>query len=147
MNLPFKISKDHKTQTKSRWKIRGLICTKEEFESYYNEYIYLTNCDLCGAFFKGSQDRNMDHNHNNGEFRNFVCTSCNQKKDDRKISSKNTSGYTGICKETNQRCKQGFYWRFEAVIDGKAKPIKSSVDKEKLIEFATKWKKENNYNT
>ena len=42
--------------------------------------------------------------------------------------------------------KQGFIWVFEAHVDGKKKTIKQSVNKEWLIEFATKWKEENDYN-
>ena len=147
MELPFELRKYHKTDTKGRWKIQGMICTEEEFESYYAEYIYLSNCDLCGEFFKSSKDRQMEHNHENGVFRNFVCTSCNTRKDDVKIRTTNKSGYVGISKHIDKRYKQGFRWKFEVSVDGKTKQIKSSVDKEKLNEFAIKWKIDNNYNT
>ena len=33
MELPFELRKYHKTDTKGRWKIQGMICTEEEFES------------------------------------------------------------------------------------------------------------------
>ena len=139
--LPFKLFTDHKSITKSNWKggEDGLICTDEEFDAYYAEFIYLTNCDLCGEFFKSSQDRQMDHDHHTREFRNFVCKSCNLLKADREQSN-NTSGYTGITKELDTRYNQGYYWKFEVILNGKQKKIKSSIDKEKLIEFATQWK-------
>jgi hypothetical protein len=63
-----------------------------------------------------------------------------------KIQSNNTSGFTGITKEINEKCKQGYYYRFEAYIDGKKKLIKSSIDYDFLVEFAIKWKEDNNYN-
>jgi hypothetical protein len=56
-----------------------------------------------------------------------------------KMFKTNTSGFTGIS-------KHGLNYRFNACIDGKQKHIKSSEDKEWLIEFATKWKEDNNYN-
>ena len=124
-----------------------MIATKEELEVIYNEYIYATNCDLCGIKFKNRRDRQMEHNHENGEFRNIVCHSCNMLKKDVKMKSHNTSGYKGIDKLICIRCKQGFRWRFRAVVDGKAKAIKYSVNLDKLIEFANKWKIDNNYHT
>jgi hypothetical protein len=60
-----------------------------------------------------------------------------------KMNKRNTSGFTGIIKDKN---KQGFIYRFRVCIDGKEKTIKSSINKEWLIEFATKWKNDNNYN-
>jgi len=148
MELPFKLRKDHKSNTLSCWKRDGLI--DDNPEALYDEYIYLRNCDLCGEFYKSSQDRQMEHEHLNGKygpFRNFTCKSCNQRKYDVKIRKDNTSGYKGIYKHKNKRCKEGFTWRFDAHINGKQKTIKSSVDFDKLVEFAKKWKKDNNYNT
>ena len=147
MELPFEVAKYHKTYTKSSWKKNGLIVSEEDFESLYYMYIYATQCELCDKEFPNTRDRQMEHNHSNGEFRNIVCRSCNQLKSDVKINSNNKTGYKGICKGITKRCKQGFIWRFEAYIDGKKKQIKTSVDKEKLIEFADKWKIDNNYNT
>ena len=46
------------------------------------------------------------------------------------------SGYQGISID-------GDRWRFRATVDGKFKTIKCSIDKDKLIEFANKWKLEN----
>ena len=145
MELPFKLRKYHKTETICKWKKAGLI--HDDKDSLYNEYIYLTNCDLCGEFFKSSKDRHMEHCHETGQFRNFTCTSCNLLKSDVKMKSNNTSGYKGICKSNDISCKQGFVWHFRAMIDGKNKSIKRSVDFDKLVEFAEKWKKDNNYYT
>ena len=67
------------------------------------------------------------------------CRNCTMQKN-------NTSGYPGIYKQYSPSCKQGFIWTFEAQVDEKRKLIKSSVDFDKLKEFAIKWKKDNNYN-
>ena len=147
MSLPFELYKKHKASKKSSWKRYGLKITDEEFESLYKRYIYSTHCELCNKEFKNSQDRQMEHNHETGEFRNIVCKSCNLKKYDVKIQSNNTSGYNGIFKHKDIHCNQGFYWRFRITINGKQKVIKSSTDLDFLIEFAEKWKKENNYHT
>jgi len=149
MELPFEITKRHKAETKNRWKQQELSFTPEEFEILYYRYIYLTHCELplCNKEFKDSKDRHMDHNHKTGEFRNFICSTCNKRRYDNKIRKDNTSGYKGICKHFDKSCKQGFYWRFRVSTDGKTKTIKTSVDFDKLVEFANKWKIENNYNT
>ena len=143
--LPFKISKKHKTDTKFNWKKNGLIM--DNFEEIYNKYIYATHCQLCNKQFKNTKDRQMEHCHQTGEFRNIVCNSCNQKKADVKIRSNNISGYKNITKQKTKKCNQGFIWKFEVYINGKAKTIKSSIDLNKLIKFAEQWKKDNNYHT
>ena len=143
-DLPFELYKDHKSLTKSKW-LKTLGLKTDNFEEIYNEYIYATHCQLCNKQFEKSLDRHMDHCHETGEFRNIVCNSCNQLKADVKLKSNNTSGYKGICKNKDNRLKQGFRWRFEVMDNGKRKTIKTSTNLQKLIEFAEKWKKENNY--
>ena len=71
MNLPFELAKKHKPKTKYMWKMYGLIM--DNFEEIYNEYIYATHCDLCEKEFKTTLDRQMEHDHKTGEFRNIVC--------------------------------------------------------------------------
>ncbi len=53
------------------------------------------------------------------------------------------SGYPGITKDVKNQYTQGFRWRFRY----KGKTIKTSVDLDKLIEFADKWKLDNTYTT
>ena len=142
--LPFKLYNNHKTITRCLWKKLGLIM--DNFEEIYNNYIIATHCDLCGLKFKNTRERQMDHCHETGQFRNIVCRSCNALKKDRKQSN-NTSGYKGISRQIDKRCKQGFRWRFQVNINGKLKAIKTSVNLEKLIKFAEQWKKDNNYHT
>lgn len=143
--LPFELKKKHKSKTKYGWKRYGLIM--DNFEEIYKDYIHATHCDLCGKEFTKSIDRQMEHDHQTGEFRNIVCSSCNSLKKDRKQSANNTSGYVGIHKRKDKKMKQGFTWRFIAVVNNKNKTIKSCKDFDKLVKFADKWKKDNNYHT
>ena len=142
--LPFELKPYHKIRTKATWNFRGLLM--DNFEEIYQKYIHATNCDLCGKEFTKSIDRQMDHDHKTGEFRNIVCCRCNLLKSDRKQSN-NTSGYIGITKHIKLDCKQGFYWRFEVKVNNKHKTIKKSVDFDKLVKFADQWKIDNKYNT
>ena len=144
-DLPFDLYKEHKALTKYKWKSRGLITDK--FEEIYNKYIYATHCQLCNKEFTNTRDRQMEHCHATGKFRNIVCNSCNQRKADVKLKSNNTSGYKGISKKNDKNYKQGFYWLFVVQINNKRKIIKYSVDLNKLVEFAEQWKKDNNYHT
>ena len=143
--LPFELRKYHKCATKYAWKRYGLIM--DNFEEIYKDYIHATHCDLCGKEFTKSIDRQMEHDHQTGEFRNIVCKSCNQLKSDVKMKTNNTSGYKGINKVKCKKMIQGFTWRFEARINEKKTIIKQSTNLEKLIEFSDKWKIDNNYHT
>lgn len=145
MELPFELSKNHKSNMKGQWKYKGLITDK--FEEIYQRYIYSTNCELCGEEYKSRRDRHMEHSHQTGEFRNICCRTCNSKKRDVKMKSDNISGYRHIFKERSSRYKQGFTWRFEVTIDCKNKKIKTSTDLEKLIKFRDEWLEKNNYYT
>lgn len=69
-----------KSNTISNWKRLGLIC--EDYDSLYCHYSNATECDNCNITFgeKGDGSRSfkcMDHNHETGEFRNFLCCNCN----------------------------------------------------------------------
>ena len=138
----------HKSLSRGSWRKHGLIITsEEEFEEIYNRYINSTQCEKCGNKYKSTRDKQMDHSHTIdnkwGWFRNILCQSCNGKRD--RFVKNNTSGYPGISKHLCKSCKQGYIWDFQININGKKKIIKSSIDKEWLIEFATKWKIDNHY--
>ena len=92
----------------------------------------------------------MDHIHyihdRYGWFRNVICRSCNCKRADNKINSRNETGYKLIYKDLDNHCKQGFIYKFQVSLeDGKTKIIKSSINLDYLIKFRDKWTKENNY--
>ena len=69
------------------------------------------------------------------------------KLDNTYTTSSNISGYKGINKSMDKTSKQGFNWQFRITIDGRRRCIKTSVNLDKLIEFANKWKIDNKYNT
>jgi len=69
--------KGKKLITKCSWKSRGL--NMENFEEIYERYTMAIFCDICECVLEGN-GRNrkcMDHDHDNGEFRNIVCSYCN----------------------------------------------------------------------
>ena len=73
-----------KVNTIAIWKKRGLKC--EDYDSLYAHYILAENCDECNVRFGEWGDRTgsfkcMDHDHQTGQFRNFLCCGCNRKRD------------------------------------------------------------------
>ena len=141
MELPFPLKPYHKTNTKCDWKKRGLVFVNDlAFSIVYKRSIHATQCELCEKVFTKSRDRQMDHCHDTGKFRNIVCQRCNGRKADKKLQSNNQSGYKGICWNKGNNA-----WQFQAKVNGKLKHIKQMKDLDKLIEFAEKWKVENNY--
>ncbi len=67
----------------SNWKHRGLIC--EDYDSLYGHYINATGCDECSVTFGEPGDGSgtfkcMDHCHETGVFRNFLCCGCNNRR-------------------------------------------------------------------
>ena len=59
------------------WKRKGLI--HSDYDELYTRYLSATNCEVCRKEFIDSFDRCMDHNHETGEFRQFLCRSCNNR--------------------------------------------------------------------
>ena len=78
-----KSAKGKKIRTISSWKRKGLIESKEFMEHIYDEYLRSEECELCGNPYKNSKDKEMEHNHLTGEFRNICCHRCNMWKTDR----------------------------------------------------------------
>ena len=141
MKLPFPLYKRHRAKTKTNWKWNGLVFENDlAFSIVYKRLIFARKCELCQKTFTKSKDRQMEHDHDTGKFRNVVCQSCNQRKADNKLPSDNTSGYKGIYWFSNS-------WVFQAYINGKTKHIKQMKDKDKLIAFAEQWKIDNDYHT
>ena len=60
-----------------KWKNRGL---KEDIDMMFGIYYIkdlLDNCESCNRPFKNFSDKQMDHCHTTGKFRQIVCKQCN----------------------------------------------------------------------
>lgn len=136
-NLPFKLAKYHKTNTKNNWKSKGLDFTENDFNFVlYTRYIWNTKCDICNKTFEKSLDRQMEHSHTTNKFRNFVCQRCNTWKFDRKRPS-DVSPY--ISKTNDKSCKQGFIYRFRVRRYGIHVVDKRYIELDDLIEYRDIW--------
>ena len=74
------------------WKKLGVVC--ENWDALYAEYKASTHCEECGVEYGKHGDgtgtfRCLDHDHQTGIFRNFLCTKCNIRRgfDDRAKAS------------------------------------------------------------
>ena len=70
-----------KVRRTSNWKSFGLI--HDDIHELYERYLQATHCEECQIEFindKGPKQRCMDHCHETGLFRNFLCNSCNIKR-------------------------------------------------------------------
>ena len=136
-DMPFELYKYHKSNTIWTWKRNGLIETNEMIEEIYIRCIWASHCELCGNAFTNSKDRQMDHDHSTGKFRNIVCQKCNLGKSDKKFN--NNTGERYISKCISKSCKQGFY--FEIKIERNGKRVLSTKRKtlEEAIEVRDKF--------
>ena len=80
-----KTDKYKRTHTICAWKRRGLIETDTyTYNSLYDKYLIHTNCDICNVILttgkRCPQTKMMDHDHQTGEFRNFLCCDCNLRR-------------------------------------------------------------------
>ena len=64
-----------KSNTIAGWKERGLI--HPDYDELYTRYLSAKNCEVCRKEFENSYDRCMDHCHETGKFRQFLCRRCN----------------------------------------------------------------------
>jgi hypothetical protein len=65
-----------KSHTIASWKYQGII--HDDYDALYDSYLEATHCNACKSEFKNSFDRNADHNHDTGLFRQFLCRDCNR---------------------------------------------------------------------
>lgn len=76
-----------KLRTINCWKRRGLI--HDDYDALYERYLEATHCEKCNIEFGKINDKTnswkcMDHNHETGDFRNFLCNKCNTEWKDEK---------------------------------------------------------------
>jgi len=72
-----------RSQIISNWKRYGLVST--DYNLLYENYLKSTNCEECGIeygkFGDGTRTfKCMDHSHETGLFRNFICCRCNIRR-------------------------------------------------------------------
>jgi len=140
-DLPFELRKNHKYDAIWHWKKNGLKEDEETILEIYEGYIRASNCELCGNPFKSSRDRQMDHCHVTGKFRNIVCKNCNNRKSDKKINSNTSERY--IYKVKDKRYKQGFFYQIRIYRNGKWILDKSTQTLQEAIEVRDKFLEEN----
>ena len=145
IDLPFKLSKKHKGNTKWQWKNRGMLFTEEGFEEWYNKYIYTTHCELCNFKFLKSNQRNLDHNHNNGIVRNIVCSKCNNRKNDKVFNNKSNLRHIYPIKLRSGNDSYKFEIKIREGNNRKTIVAKYNKNLEELINYRNNWYKENNY--
>ena len=59
----------------ARWRQQGIIDT--DFDELYAFVLGETNCMICDKKYKNSQDRHVDHDHEEGNVRYICCNYCN----------------------------------------------------------------------
>ena len=116
MDVFGELNKRHKSNTKSMWKRRGLIC--DDPDEIYERYLLSTHCEKCGNEYENRRDRCMDHCHSTGEFRNILCNDCNRRTD-RTDNTNNTSGHANISTWFQKRNGYEYeYWKISIMFNG-----------------------------
>jgi|TARA_R110000782_G_C14711146_1_gene403159 hypothetical protein len=133
--------KGYKKSIISKWQhTYGLI---GDYDAIFERYMTTTHCDLCNILLTkeriGGRNKQMEHNHSTGEFRNIVCHICNSQKTDKKKASNNKSGYKNVAWNPAHN-----NWLFRKNWDGKRIAIERKSKIEILcIKFASiiLWRK------
>jgi len=68
-----------------KWKHSDLL--HEDYNQLYESYLQSTHCAVCKSEYKDSFDRCMDHDHETGLFRQFLCRACNIRDSWKSVSS------------------------------------------------------------
>ena len=143
MSLPFELSSYHKKDMKSKWRTTydpPLVCTDEEFEVIYDRYRYSSKCELCGFVFERTTQRQMDHCHITGKFRNVVCARCNNRKKDKPIEGKFNEKFIS---KYFRKGRNRYEYSFALSRDKKIIIKTRSKDLDKVIKFRDEWIKNN----
>ena len=67
-------------------KVWRYIGVKNVNDELYNDYIDNTYCESCLKEYISSFDKCLDHDHETGKFRWFICRNCNTKDNWKKIT-------------------------------------------------------------
>ena len=110
------------------WKYQGLI---GDYEEIYKRYMETTHCDKCKSLLTpqklGGRQKNMEHNHDTGEFRGIMCATCNGRMIDKIKPINNTSGYKNIGFQKHKKL-----WFYKKNYNGKIK-VWRRKDKIKIL--------------
>ena len=65
------------------WKLRGIVSS--DYNLLYDNYLASTNCEECGVEYGKVGDGSgtwkcLDHSHETGLFRNYLCNICNIRR-------------------------------------------------------------------
>tara|TARA_R110002020_G_scaffold26799_2_gene86667 strand:- start:2856 stop:3326 length:471 start_codon:yes stop_codon:yes gene_type:complete len=87
----------YKKEKFRKWEKYGLI---DDYEMVYQRYQNTKNCDICNvlltSYQKGGNQKQMDHCHKTGKFRNILCQRCNSADTTRIISKNQKYGHKGL---------------------------------------------------
>ena len=75
--------KGKRSRTITDWKRRGVVST--DYNLLYDNYLASANCEECGIEYSKKGDgvgtfKCLDHCHETGLFRNYLCNGCNTKR-------------------------------------------------------------------
>ena len=114
----------------NQWIFRGLNESREYIEQIYEEYLSSEECQLCGEVYSIKNNKNMDHCHETGKFRNIVCKRCNKWK------LGNKAKY--IFKEYKKK-EDKYVFRIQVVRNGKRVICKERNNYEKALEVLNQF--------
>ena len=120
-----------KCEARCKWISRGL--KPEHFEHAWEEYCKSTCCDWCAQDYKSNFDKQMDHCHDYGDFRNILCKDCNSWRRD------NTKFICSYKKKTNNK----YYYYLQLCRNHERLLSKGFNNIEDAEECLLKFKKEN----
>lgn len=87
------LPKYHSIRMKDAWKRNGINI--DNFEEIYLGYLNSTHCQKCNKEYHKRNNRCLDHCHDTGNFRYYLCRSCNSKYF-RSTYKNNTTGERNI---------------------------------------------------
>ena len=125
----------NKSEYIKNWKKRGVI--SNNFNKLYENYIKNNECELCKVKYSDKNKTCLDHCHLTGEFRNYICSSCNSKRLTL-ISKNNKLGHQYIVVHKDFRKKQNktyIYFQYQRIRNAKS-INKKSTSLTKLIAFS-----------
>ena len=106
-----------KSYRKASWRHQGLIDSdNDNYQKIYQRWLDTTHCDLCNIELTEDQSntqKEMEHCHKTGLFRNIVCRICNNKIRVQEMSSKSNTGIKNITYN-----KSSNTYQYKKMIDG-----------------------------